>query len=178
MTIPSVSSSSPAVPADTKSTAQKVKADMKSLANALNTDDLTSARKAFATLQKDLPKKPAAPGADSTANSLTSLAAALKSGDVSGAKKALATLQQVSRTAQQSKPAGAAAAASASQSLVASAAQEAMESAAQTKAEAAKGDQQAIRKLAAINAKNPPPPAVAAQIVSPPGTGKSLDVVV
>ena len=54
------------------------------------------------------------------------------------------------------------------QSVVASAMQEATETAAVTKAEAAKGDQQAIRKLAAGQ-----PQAVQAR-VSPEGIGKNV----
>ena len=63
-----------------------------------------------------------------------------------------------------------ASASSSLKSTAASAAQEATETAAVTKAEAAKGDQQAIRKLAAQQQAAPQPS------VSPEGVGKSLDL--
>lgn len=56
------------------------------------------------------------------------------------------------------------------QSVVATAMQEATETAAVTKAEAAKGDQQAIRKLAAGQ------PQAAPRSASPEGIGKKVDL--
>ena len=62
----------------------------------------------------------------------------------------------------------------AAQSAMASALQEAMETAAQTKSEAAKGDPQALGKMAKLNAQQVAPQAPAA--VPPDGTGVVLNV--
>ena len=62
------------------------------------------------------------------------------------------------------------------QAILASATQELMETASQTKTEALKGDMQAVRKLAHLQAQQPEPTAAAAPNDAPDSTGTIVNV--
>ncbi len=93
MSVSGISSSSGLASADWQSKFQQVKADYSSLADALQSGNLSDAQQAFSTLQKDLPPRAQAAAADSS-TPLGALGSALQSGDLAGAQKAFAALQQ------------------------------------------------------------------------------------
>jgi hypothetical protein len=76
--------------------------DFQSLAKALSSGDLTSAKTAFASIQTDIQNGPggsassstSSSGSSSSSNPLQALASALKSGNLQDAQQAFAALQQ------------------------------------------------------------------------------------
>ncbi len=87
-------SSSGSNPPNWQSSFNKVKTDFQSLAQALQSGNLTDAQQAFATLQKDLPAKAQQAAASDPNSPLNTLGQALQSGDLSAAQTAFTALQQ------------------------------------------------------------------------------------
>ena len=100
MTVNSVSSVGAVATTDPSATLNKTRADFQALAAALQANDLASAQKAFAQLEKDNPRLAKALSSDSSSSdnsrlgNLKDLAGALQSGDLSGAQQAFAKIQQ------------------------------------------------------------------------------------
>jgi len=93
----SATSSGAASAADWQKQFQQVRQDFATLAQALQTGDLSTAQQAYAALQKDLPNSSgaASPSGAATPNSpLAKLGQALQSGDLPGAQQAFAAMQQ------------------------------------------------------------------------------------
>ena len=90
---------------DPRATFKQTRADFSSLADALQSGDLSSAQGAFAQLQTDNPRlaqvlnSPASSSDNPRVADLKSLASALKSGDVNAAQQAFAKLQQDAKVA-------------------------------------------------------------------------------
>ncbi|MBF0474381.1 MAG: hypothetical protein HQK59_00905 [Deltaproteobacteria bacterium] len=87
---------------------QQRKQDFNALATALSSGDITSAKSAFATLQKDMPNlSQSQTGQQTTQNTLqndiTALQTALTAGDSTGIQTALSTLKQDSQNIGQSQ---------------------------------------------------------------------------
>lgn len=175
MTINPVPPSDSPLPAESPSKSLKVKADFKALTDALNAGDISAAKKAFAKLQKSRGAKTDGSNSDSTESDFSKLATALKSGDISSAKKFVVALQKNITAGGRQSLKGSSAASQARQAQAASLAQESLETAAQTKSEAAKGDVQAMIKLARTDAANPQSSQSANR---PKGTGENLDVLI
>ncbi len=96
MSVSGITSGSSYNPADWQSSFSKVKSDYKSLAEALNSGNLSDAQQAYASLQKDLPAKSqsSATTAPGSSDPLSALGSALQAGNLSGAQQAMAALQQ------------------------------------------------------------------------------------
>lgn len=78
---------------------QKIRADLQSIEQALQSGDLDSAKSAYAQLQNDAPWLAKAANGQATSgnapvSNFSALGTALQSGDVAGAQKAFAQLQQ------------------------------------------------------------------------------------
>ena len=93
-TIDSVSTSGSSYSASLYQSNSQVKADFKSLSDALKSGDLSSAQTAFASLQKDAPALFSSSKNTNQSNPLNAIGTALKNGDVAAAKTALASLQK------------------------------------------------------------------------------------
>jgi hypothetical protein len=76
-------------------TFQQIKNDWQSLAKSLQSGDLATAQKAFASLQDDQQTMGPPPGGDNSqiSSDFDALSSALKSGDLDAAQKAFSTLQ-------------------------------------------------------------------------------------
>lgn len=94
MTISGISSNSSVYQTDTAAKMAQRKQDFQSLADALQSGNLSDAQKAFAQLQSDGVKTSQTQNSNSQSSPLQALASALQNGDLSGAQQAFAQLQQ------------------------------------------------------------------------------------
>ena len=96
MSISSTTSSSGTTPADWQLAFKTVRNDFRTLAQAIQSGNLTDAQQAYATLQKDLPANSSSTqsGTNPRDTALAQIGQALQSGDITGAQQALSALQQ------------------------------------------------------------------------------------